>query len=173
MKIFKNSIIKVLGITLLIIGGSVSAMALPKFLFVILTKIVDAIPTDPTYDKDGKMIYRDGRHTIASFGKRKEFHIWRNGSKNEVSWILFDRDKNNGIDKIRYFTRSSSSPCVYSLGKKGYTKLNYETGEIIQSKNINDFQGDDKTVFEKLEVTKSKAENDQEKFEVSWEWIFS
>ena len=34
-------------------------------------------------------------------------------------------------------------------------------------------KGDDKTVFEKLELTKSKAENDQEKFEVSWEWIFS
>ena len=173
MKIFNKSIIKILSIILLIIGGIVSIMALPKFFSIILTKIVDAIPTDPTYDKDGKMMYRDGRHTIASFGKRKEFHIWRNGSKNEVSWILFDRDKNNGIDKIRYFTRSSSSPCVYSLGKKGYTKLNYETGEIIQSRNIYDFQGDDKTVFEKLEVIKSEAEDDQDKSEVSWEWIFS
>lgn len=173
MKIFKKSIFKILSIILLIIGGIVSIMALPKFFSMILTKIVDAIPTDPTYDKDGKMMYRDGRHTIASFGKRKEFHIWRNGSKNEVSWILFDRDKNNSIDKIRYFTRSSSSPYVYSLGEKGYTKLNYETEEIIQSKNINDFQGEDKVVFEKLAITKSESEDDQEKFEVSWEWIFS
>ena len=173
MKIFKNNILKILYIILLIIGGIVSIMALPKFFSMILTKIVDAIPTDPTYDKDGKMMYRDGRHTIASFGKRKEFHIWRNGSKNEVSWILFDRDKNNSIDKIRYFTRSSSSPYVYSLGEKGYTKLNYETGEIIQSKNINDFQGEDKVVFEKLAITKSESEDDQEKIEVSWEWIFS
>ena len=178
MKIFKNNIIKILSIILLIIGGIVSIMALPKFFSMILTKIVDTIFTDPMYDEDGKMVYQDGRKTIKSFGKRKQFAVekgfWtEDNGKEHRTWELFDIDKNNCIDEIRYFTRSSSSPCVYSLGEKGYTKLNYETGEIIQSRNINDFQGDDKTVFEKLEVTKSKAENDQEKFEVSWEWIFS
>lgn len=177
MKIFKNSIIKILGITLLIIGG-IYIMVLPDFIPIILTKIVDTIHTDPIYDEDGKMIYQDGRKTIRSFGKRKQFAVekgfWTDDNgKEHRTWELFDIDKNNCIDEIRYFTRSSSSPCVYSLGEKGYTKLNYETGDVIQSKNINDFQGDDKTVFEKLELTKSKAENDQEKFEVSWEWIFS
>lgn len=130
------------------------------------------------YDEDGKMIYHDGRKTIKSFGKRKQFAVekgfWtEDNGKEHRTWELFNMDKNNSIDEIRYFTRSSSSSCVYSLGEKGYTKLNYETGEIIQSKNINDFQGDDKTVFEKLAITKSEAEDDQEKFEVSWEWIFS
>ena len=177
MKNFKKNIIKILGIILLIIGGAY-IMVLPDFFPTILTKIVDAIHTDPIYDEDGKIIYQDGRKTIKSFGKRKQFAVekgfWiEDDGKETRTWELFDIDKNNCIDEIRYFTRSSSSPCVYSLGEKGYTKLNYETGEIIQSRNINDFQGDDKTVFEKLEVTKSKAENDQEKFEVSWEWIFS
>lgn len=178
MKIFKNNIIKILSIILLIIGGIVSIMALPKFFSMILTKIVDTIFTDPMYDEDGKMVYQDGRKTIKSFGKRKQFAVekgfWtEDNGKEHRTWELFDIDKNNCIDEIRYFTRSSSSSCVYSLGEKGYTKLNYETGEIIQSKNINDFQGDDKTVFEKLAITKSESEDDQEKFEVSWEWIFS
>lgn len=124
MKIFKNSIIKILSIILLIIGGIVSIMALPKFFSMILTKIVDTIFTDPMYDEDGKMIYQDGRKTIKSFGKRKQFAVekgfWtEDNGKEHRTWELFDIDKNNCIDEIRYFTRSSSSPCVYSLGKKG------------------------------------------------------
>ena len=159
---------------LLVIGGSI---------FVLLFDLKLALDwidheLDPKYDEDGKIIYQDGRKTIKSFGKRKQFAVekgfWiEDDGKKIRTWELFDIDKNNCIDEIRYFTRSSSSPCVYSLGKKGYTRLNYETGEIIQSRNINDFQGDDKTVFEKLAITKSEAEDDQEKFEVSWEWIFS
>lgn len=41
---------------------------------------------------------------------------------------------------------------VYTLVEKGYTKLNYETAKIIQSKNIEDFPEDDRCVFEKLEI---------------------
>ena len=176
MRIFKKSIFKILSTILLTVGVGAFILVWPK-VFVILAahgiRAMEEWLSESEKDENENIIHPDGRYTIAYFGKRKEFHIWRNGSKNEVSWILFDRDKNNSIDKIRYFTRSSSSPYVYSLGEKGYTKLNYETGEIIQSKNINDFQGEDKVVFEKLAITKSESEDDQEKFEVSWEWIFS
>ncbi len=178
MRIFKKSIFKILGRILLGIGVFASIIILPRLIPVILVKMIDTIFTDPIYDEDGKIIYQDGRKTIKSFGKRKQFAVekgfWIEDDGEKIrTWELFDIDKNDCIDEIRYFTRSSSSPCVYSLGKKGYTKLNYETGEIIQSRNINDFQGDDKTVFEKLETVKSEAENDQEKYEVSWKWIFS
>ena len=178
MIIFKKSTFKILGRILLGIGVFASIIILPRLIPVILVKMIDTIFTDPIYDEDGKIIYQDGRKTIKSFGKRKQFAVEKgfrieDDGKKIRTWELFDIDKNNCIDEIRYFTRSSSSPCVYSLGKKGYTKLNYETGEIIQSRNINDFQGDDKTVFEKLEIVKSEAENDQEKYEFSWKWIFS
>lgn len=154
MKIFKNSIIKTLSIILLVIGGNVFVMALPKFFSMILTKIVDAIPTESMYDSDGKMIYQDDRHTIASFGKRKEFDIWKNGSKGEVSWILFDRDKNKEIDRIDRYTLSPSKLIVYTIGEKGYTKLNYETAEVIQNKDINLFSEEDIKIFKELEAGK-------------------
>lgn len=176
MKIFKKSIFKILSTILLTVGVGAFILVWPK-VFVILAahgiKAMEEWLSESEKDESENIIHQDGRYTIASFGKRKEFDIKKSKFNNKVSWLLCDRDKHNCIDEIRYFTRSSSSPCVYSLGKKGYTRLNYETGEIIQSRNIYDFQGDDKTVFEKLEIVKSEAENDQEKYEVSWKWIFS
>ena len=55
---------------LLVIGGSI---------FVLLFDLKLALDwidqeLEPKYDENGKMIYQDGRHTIASFGK-KEFDI--------------------------------------------------------------------------------------------------
>lgn len=181
MRIFKKSIFKILGRILLTVGVGAFILAWPR-VFVILAahgiKAMEEWLSESERDENGNIIHQDWRKTIKSFGKRKQFAVekgfWtEDDGKEHHTWDLFNRDKNDCIDEIRYFTRSSSSPCVYSLGKKGYTKLNYETGEIIQSRNINDFQGDDKTVFEKLEIVKSEAENDQEKYEVSWKWIFS
>ena len=147
MKIFKNSIIKILGITLLIIGGIVSIMALPKFFSMILTKIVDAIPTDPTYDKDGKMMYRDGRHTIVSFGN-KRFSIEKGVWDGETTKCLIDRKKSGPEATIDYIEKYKEIlSCVYTIGEKGFTKLNYETSEVIQSKNIDDFSEEDKEIF--------------------------
>lgn len=56
---------------LLVIGGSI---------FVLLFDLKLALDwidqeLEPKYDENGKMIYEDCRHTIASFGKRKEFDI--------------------------------------------------------------------------------------------------
>ena len=176
MKIFNSNIVKILSTILLTAGVGAFILAWPR-VFVILAahgiKAMEEWLSESEKGENENIIHQDRRYTIASFGKRKEFDIKKSKFNNKVSWLLCDRDKNNCIDEIRYFTRSSSSPCVYSLGKKGYTKLNYETGEIIQSRNIYDFQGDDKTVFEKLETVKSEAENDQEKHEVSWKGIFS
>ena len=40
---------------------------------------------------------------------------------------------------------------VRNRKQKGYTKLNYETGEVIQSKNIDDFSEEDKNIFNSFE----------------------
>ena len=36
---------------------------------------------------------------------------------------------------------------------------------------MKDFSEEDRLVFQRLEIIKSEAENDQEKHEVSWDWV--
>lgn len=170
MNFFKTGIFKAILILLLIVGGGVFIISIPKIFGNMLVHTIDWLTggTEPKYDENGKMIYDDGRHTIESFGKRKEFEIWKSGTKKDGNWILFDRDKNKEIDIVRVFTESFSSPYVYTLGEKGYTKLNYETAEIVQSKSIEDFSEQDSSVFKKLEA---KAKGNQEKHAVSWDYV--
>ena len=170
MNFFKTDIFKFMLIALLIIGGGIFIISIPKIFGTMLVNTIDWLTggTEPKYDENGKMIYDDGRKTIESFGTRKEFEIWRSGTKKDGCWILFDRDKNKEIDIVRVFTESFSSPYVYTLGEKGYTKLNYKTEEIIQSKIIEDFPEEDKRVFKKLE---NKAKGNQEKHAVSWYYV--
>ena len=140
---------------LLVIGGSI---------FVLLFDLKLALDwidqeLEPKYDENGKMIYQDGRHTIASFGKRKEFDIWKSRSGDEVLWILFDKDKNEEIDVIEHYTSSPEKVIVYTIGRKGYTKLNSETAEVTQSKDINLFSEEDIKIFKELESRKSIIKN--------------
>ncbi len=99
-------------------------------------------------------VYSDGRKTIRSFGARKEFAILRFSlDKNEQTTFkkailsLYDRDNSKSLERdIEKY--KEISPCLYVIGnKKGYTKLNYETDEVIQSENINDFSEEDKEIF--------------------------
>jgi len=99
-------------------------------------------------------VYSDGRKTIRSFGARKEFAILRFSlDKNEQTTFkkarlsLYDRDNSKSLERdIEKY--KEISPCLYVIGnKKGYTKLNYETDEVVQSENINDFSEEDKEIF--------------------------
>ena len=99
-------------------------------------------------------VYSDGCKTIRSFGARKEFAILRFSlDKNEQTTFkkarlsLYDRDNSKSLERdIEIY--EEISPCLYVIGnKKGYTKLNYETGEVIQSKNIDDFSEKDQEIF--------------------------
>lgn len=103
-------------------------------------------------------VYSDGRKTIRSFGARKEFAILRFSiDKNEQTTFkkarlsLYDRDNSKSLERdIEKY--KEISPCLYVIGnKKGYTKLNYDTGEVIQSKNIDDFSEEDKNIFNSFE----------------------
>ena len=110
-----------------------------------------------------KITYRDRYHpgyeTVESFGNKRRFAIEKNLKieTNEKIWYLIDRkqSKNNIEYDIKSYERVSSY--VYTKGEKGYTKLNYETAEIQQNKNINEFSKEDQEIFKKLEVEKSRA----------------
>lgn len=95
-------------------------------------------------------VYSDGRHTIVSFGN-KRFSIEKGVWDGETTKCLIDRKKSGPEATIDYIEKYKEVlSCVYTIGEKGYTKLNYETGKVIQSKNIDDFSEEDKKIF-KLE----------------------
>ena len=92
-------------------------------------------------------VYSDGRHTIVSFGNKK-FSIEKGVWDVETTKCLIDRKKSGPEATIDYIEKYKEVlSCVYTIGEKGYTKLNYDTGEVIQSKNIDDFSEEDKEIF--------------------------
>ena len=92
-------------------------------------------------------LYSDGRHTIVSFGN-KRFSIEKGVWDGETTKCLIDRKKSGPEATIDYIEKYKEVlSCVYTIGEKGYTKLNYETNEVIQSKNIDDFSEEDKEIF--------------------------
>lgn len=98
-----------------------------------------------------KKIYFDGRHTIVSFSN-KRFSIEKGVWDGETTKCLIDRKKSGPEATIDYIEKYKEVlSCVYTIGERGYTKLNYETGEVIQSKNINDFSEEDKEIFNSFE----------------------
>ena len=102
-------------------------------------------------------VYSDGRKTVESFGIRKQFAILIFASGKEKTLkkrlSLYNRDKDESIEmNVKCYKKISDF--VYALGEKGYTKLNYETAEIIQSKNINLFSEEDIKIFKELESGK-------------------
>ncbi len=96
-------------------------------------------------------VYSDGRHTIVSFSN-KRFSIEKGVWDGETTKCLVDRKKSGPEATIDYIEKYKEVlSCVYTIGERGYTKLNYETGEVIQSKNINDFSEEYKEIFKSFE----------------------
>ena len=92
-------------------------------------------------------VYSDGRHTIVSFGN-KRFSIEKGVWDGETTKCLIDRKKSGPEATIDYIEKYKEIlSCVYTIGEKGFTKLNYETSEVTQSKNIDDFSEEDKEIF--------------------------
>ena len=69
---------------------------------------------------------------------------------------MFNWQKKSGpeatIDYVERYKEVLS--CIYTIGGRGYTKLNYETGEVIQNKDINLFSEEDIKIFKELESEK-------------------
>ena len=100
-------------------------------------------------------VYSDGRHTIVSFSN-KRFSIEKGIWDGETTKCLIDRKKSGPEATIDYIEKYKEVlSCVYTIGERGYTKLNYETAEIIQSKDINLFSEEDIKIFKELESKKA------------------
>ncbi len=93
---------------------------------------------------DEKNPCRGGRDTVAEFGETCDYAIL-SGSGD----VLFNSEKQQTIETnvIGYI---EINPFVYTIGDRGYTKLNYETGEIIQESSLELFEEKDKKIFAKL-----------------------
>ena len=163
MNFLKAGILKTILILLLIIGGGIFIISLPKIFGTMLVNTIDWLTggTEPKYDESGKMIYDDGRKTIESFGTRKEFEILRLSLEKDKHtvfkkdrWSLYERDNNKSIEKdVNDYKKIS--PFVYVVGfEKGYTRLDYETGEVIQSEDIDSFGEEDRKIFGSLKAGK-------------------
>ncbi len=119
----------------------------------IMAFIIPFIPLSPEEEqvrKDAslrKTFVQNRKDTIAEFGNAR-FVILRAYDKNHKQeyWILYDNLNYAIENKVNNFTKVDSH--VYTIGEKGYTKLNYETAELIQSEDISIFSKKDKLIFE-------------------------
>ncbi|MGV1065475.1 hypothetical protein [Clostridium perfringens] len=93
--------------------------------------------------------YVGDRDTIESFGVDGQFAIYKFSDENFNKKLdLFDTKNQNAIDIISNY--KEIEPFVYTIGKKGYTKLNYSNGNYIQTNDLSKFSTKDKAIFEDL-----------------------
>lgn len=93
--------------------------------------------------------YAGDRDTIESFGVDGQFAIYKFSDENFNKKLdLFDTKNQNRIDIISNY--KEIEPFVYTIGKKGYTKLNYSNGNFIQTSDLSKFSTKDKAIFEDL-----------------------
>lgn len=89
------------------------------------------------------------RDTMESFGVDGQFAIYKFSDENFNKKLdLYDTKNQDAIDIISNY--KEIEPYVYIIGEKGYTKLNYANGNLIQSNDLNEFSTNDKAIFEKL-----------------------
>ncbi|MPQ44211.1 hypothetical protein [Clostridium tarantellae] len=90
----------------------------------------------------------DGSDTIESFGEDGHFGIFKISPEGNLHLDLYDAKDSGSIDFISDY--KEIKPYVYTIGKKGYIKLNYEDSTIIQSNNLDKFSDEDKEIFNRL-----------------------
>ncbi len=73
----------------------------------------------------------------------------------KARWSLYDRDNNKSIERDVNDYKKIPPFVVYAVGsEKGYTRLDYETGEVIRSENIDSFGEENRKIFRSLEAGK-------------------
>ncbi|WP_164814018.1 hypothetical protein, partial [Clostridium perfringens] len=89
------------------------------------------------------------RDTMESFGVDGQFAIYKFSDENFNKKLdLYDTKNQDAIDIISNY--KEIEPYGYTIGEKGYTKLNYANGNLIQSNDLNKFSNNDKAIFEDL-----------------------
>ena len=62
---------------------------------------------------------------------------------------------------------------IYTIGDKGYTKVNEKTGEVKQSKSLEDFSEDDQEIFRQLEQNEAGLEKWNKKEDLNFRSSFT
>ncbi|MEG0577988.1 MAG: hypothetical protein RR500_09035 [Bacilli bacterium] len=124
------------------------------FIIIISTSIfVRTVIRDTYRDSQRKYSSMSGKDTIASFGNTDgRFEIFELYYDNVKTYTLCDEKTENNIDIVYKF--KDIEPYVYSIGEKGYTKLNYENAEFIQSKDLKVFSKESQSILEELQNEK-------------------
>lgn len=99
-------------------------------------------------DEDNRYSSNSGKDTVESFGSDGRFGVFYLLDKLD----LYDVKDQKSIDHVTNFI--DIKPYVYSVGEKGYTKLNYEDTKIFQSNKLGDFSDKDQQIFKELEKSK-------------------
>ena len=129
-----------------------------KILIFIIIMIIGALSSGCSLEEDDGSPYpKGGRDTVAEFGIRR-FVVLRgiDTDTNKAEWGLFDRELQEDID-ISIDNYIEIAPYVYTIGSKGYTKLNYEEGHFQQNIDLSKFSDEDKEIFKGLIDTKYKV----------------
>lgn len=110
---------------------------------------------DDKYDESKYVSSGYGRKTVDTFGIRR-FEIFRLARYNDTGQfiknkrlVLYDTQSSNAIeeDVYNYIERK---PYVFAIGNEGYTKLNYESAEVLQSKDLSEFSLDDQLILKEI-----------------------
>lgn len=104
------------------------------------------------YDVNGKDThdyFGDGRFVIVT---ANDWEDNGEGRKAKTYWSLYDHkgDSKMVLDYVR--TYKKVKPYLYIINLEGYSKLNYENGDITSSKNITDFSEEEQKILKKLEA---------------------
>lgn len=129
--------------------------------------------------KDNSPYPDGGRDTHDQFGDRRFVILIGDSSIDDKAkrYCLYDRKEDSaGQIEGNILNYKEISPCVYVIGTEGkgqiffdedfshndsetennyFTKVNYQTGEIMQNTDLNTFSDEDKKIFEDLSNSKS------------------
>ncbi|MBS4917882.1 MAG: hypothetical protein KHZ93_09960 [Clostridiales bacterium] len=124
-----------------------------KRILIFCTALVMSMSLTSCFDNT----YPIGQGTVAAFGDNRFYFTKDEFSEN--SFMLFDHERSTlegAIDSgIRKYGEYSY---IYTIGDKGYTKVNEKTGEVKQSKSLEDFSEDDQEIFRQLEQNEAGLE---------------
>lgn len=109
------------------------------FMFIGWLVFFNPVAMNPKYGKD----------TVKAFGDSEFRILIYHVSKNEKQWNLYDENLEESID-LSVKKYEEKEPYAYFIGSEGYTKINYNTRKISQSKNIEEFDKKDRYIFEEL-----------------------
>lgn len=125
-----------------------------KISIVFISIILISLFVGCTNGKERKYSSNSGRDTVISLGDNDgRFLVVRGVTESfEHYWDLFDVKNQDSLGRIDNY--KDIKPYIYTIGKNGYTKLNYENGEYIQSKNLIDFTDSDIKIFKELKSEK-------------------